>query len=173
MDRVDWFNYRRSLDSRRTRQQTRQVRPRGMDPAHVMAAEAGEGVGLALTPRQLDTAGLAIHYGLGIVPGALYGALRGRVDYLDAGRGSVFGLGLFLIQDEGINAAVGLSGRPQDYPGPPTPAASLLTWPMVSSSTLSAEPSVDRKACFLCRHSGPKDHVDAIRGQAILRPLQR
>ena len=32
MDRVDWFNYWRGLDSRRTRQQTRQVRPRGSAP---------------------------------------------------------------------------------------------------------------------------------------------
>lgn len=114
MDRVDWFNYRRGLDNQRTRRRTQQARPRGMDPAHVMAAEAGDKAGLAL--RQLDAAGLAVHYGLGIMPGALYGALRGRVDYLDAGRGSLFGLGLFLIQDEGVNAAVGLSGRPRDYP---------------------------------------------------------
>jgi hypothetical protein len=116
MDRVDWFNYRRGLDSHRTRRRTQQARPRGMDPAHVLAAEAGDRAGLALESRQLDAAGLAVHYGLGILPGALYGALRGRVGYLDAGRGSLFGLGLFLIQDEGINAAVGLSGRPRDYP---------------------------------------------------------
>ena len=116
MDRVDWFNYRRGVDSHRTRRRTQQARPRGMDPAQVMAAEAGDQAGLALAPRQLDAAGLVVHYGLGIMPGALYGALRGRVDYLDAGRGSLFGLGLFLIQDEGINAAAGLSSRPQDYP---------------------------------------------------------
>jgi hypothetical protein len=57
-----------------------------------------------------------VHYGLGMVPGVLYGALRGRAAYLDAGRGSLFGLGLFLIKEEGMNAALGLSGRPQDYP---------------------------------------------------------
>ncbi|MXQ14809.1 catalase family protein [Microvirga makkahensis] len=116
MDRVDWFNYRRGLDSPRTRRRTQQARPRGMDPAHLVAAETADTAGASLTPRQLDAAGLAVHYGFGMMPGALYGALRGRVAYLDAGRGSLFGLGLFLIKDEGINAAVGLSGRPRDYP---------------------------------------------------------
>jgi hypothetical protein len=101
MDRIDWFNFRRGLDNRRTRQKTRQARPGGMDPAQVLAAEMEDQAGLALTRRQLDTAGLIVHYGLGMMPGALYGALRGRVAYLDAGRGSLFGLGLFLIKDEG------------------------------------------------------------------------
>ncbi|MBM6582838.1 hypothetical protein ILT44_21770 [Microvirga sp. BT689] len=116
MDRIDWFNFRRGLDNRRTRQQTQQARPGGMDPAQVLAAETADQAGLVLTRRQRDTAGLIVHYGLGMVPGALYGALRGRVAYLDAGRGSLFGLGMFLIKDEGMNAALGLSGRPQDYP---------------------------------------------------------
>jgi hypothetical protein len=116
MDRIDWFNFRRGLDNTRTRQQTRQARPNGMDPAQVLAAETADQAGRALTRRQLDTAGLIVHYGLGMMPGALYGVLRGRVAYLDAGRGSLFGLGLFLIKDEGMNAALGLSGRPQDYP---------------------------------------------------------
>jgi hypothetical protein len=116
MDRIDWFNFRRGLANRRTRQQTRQARPGVMDPAQFIAAETADQAGLALTRRQRDTAGLIVHYGLGMVPGALYGALRGRVAYLDAGRGSLFGLGVFLIKDEGMNAALGLSGRPQDYP---------------------------------------------------------
>src|SRR3954447_2144511 len=116
MDRVDWFNYRRGLDDERTRRQTRRARPRGMDPAHVLAAQTTEAAGVAMSTRQLHTAGLAVHYGLGAVPGALYGALRGRVAYVDAGRGSLFGLGLFLTKDEALNPISGLSGRPQDYP---------------------------------------------------------
>src|SRR4051812_17739265 len=78
MDRVDWFNYRRGLDDERTRRQTRRARPRGMDPAHVLAAQATEAVGVAMSSRQLHRAGLAVHYGLGALPGALYGTLRGR-----------------------------------------------------------------------------------------------
>ncbi len=116
MDRIDWFNYRRGLDDERTRRQTRRARPRGMDPAHVLAAQATETAGVAMSSRQLHKAGLAVHYGLGAVPGALYGALRGRVNFIDAGRGSLFGLGLFLAKDEVLNPISGLSGRPQDHP---------------------------------------------------------
>src|SRR3954467_14173544 len=42
MDRVDWFNYRRGLDDERTRRQTRRARPRGMDPAHALAATGSD-----------------------------------------------------------------------------------------------------------------------------------
>lgn len=116
MDRLDWFNYRHGLDDAQSRAQTRRARPRGMDPAHLLAARVAESAGVALSPRQHDRAGLAVHYAIGIVPGALYGALRGRVPHLDAGRGSAFGLGLFLLQDELLNTAAGLAGPPQDYP---------------------------------------------------------
>jgi hypothetical protein len=32
------------------------------------------------------------------------------------GRGTLYGLALFLIQDEFINSLVGFSGRPEEYP---------------------------------------------------------
>lgn len=116
MDRLDWFNYRHGLDDAESRAQTRRARPLGMDPAHLIAAHGAEAADVTLSFRQHDRAGLAVHYVLGIVPGALYGALRGRVPHLDAGRGSAFGVGLFLIQDELLNTAAGLAGPPQDYP---------------------------------------------------------
>jgi hypothetical protein len=87
-----------------------------MDPAHVLAARASESASLGLSWRQLDALGTAVHYGLGIVPAALYGALRRGVPFLDAGRGGLFGLGLFLAEDEILNTASGLAGRPRDYP---------------------------------------------------------
>src|SRR3954452_9392795 len=48
MDLVHWFNYRRGLANERTRRQTRRARPRGMDPAHVLAAQATEAAGTEL-----------------------------------------------------------------------------------------------------------------------------
>ena len=71
---------------------------------------------MALSSRQPDRVGVAVHYELGMVPAAFYGALRGRVDYLGEGRGSMFGLGVFLIKDEVMNPVMGLSGPPEDYP---------------------------------------------------------
>lgn len=116
MDRLDWFNHRRGLDTARSRDQTRRARPDGMDPAHAIAAEAAHAAGADLSPGRFESAGRAVHYAIGMVPGALYGALRGHLPYLDAGRGGAFGLGLFLAQDELLNTAAGFAGRPQDYP---------------------------------------------------------
>lgn len=117
MDRVDWLMYDHLLDTPETRRQTRAARPGGMDPAHTIAHLAARGIGVEPpTPRQNNTPGLAVHYTLGIVPGALYGALRGRVDYIDAGRGLLYGFGLFVLEDEIANPLMGTAAPPQKYP---------------------------------------------------------
>ncbi|HVM30050.1 MAG TPA: hypothetical protein VM305_04690 [Candidatus Limnocylindrales bacterium] len=58
----------------------------------------------------------AVHYGLGIVPGALYGLLRRRVPLLGAGGGLVFGALLWALNDEWLNSQLGLSGPLDAYP---------------------------------------------------------
>jgi hypothetical protein len=42
--------------------------------------------------------------------------MQDRAPALGVGRGALFGLGLFLLQDELVNAATGLSARPRQYP---------------------------------------------------------
>ena len=39
-----------------------------------------------------------------------------KVPALIAGAGTVFGLGAFFLQDEGVNAVLGLSAKPRRYP---------------------------------------------------------
>ncbi|WP_181297551.1 DUF1440 domain-containing protein [Pseudomonas sp. Q2-TVG4-2] len=112
MDRLDWFAYNHV--SEKARERTVAARPQGMDPAHVMVDKIAGVTGKDIS--QPHPAGLAAHYSLGILPGALYGAMYRKVPVLSAGRGSAFGLGLFLMQDEGLNAVTGLSGKPQEYP---------------------------------------------------------
>lgn len=112
MDRVDWFAYNHEPEA--ARQQTIAARPDGMDPAHVLAKRMGAMAGKEIS--QPHPAGLAVHYSLGVAPGAIYGALHEAVPVLSAGRGSLFGLALFLIQDEGLNAVTHLSGKPRQYP---------------------------------------------------------
>ena len=114
MDRVDWFNFKHEYE--RARKRTQAVRPGGMDPAHTAADSSTEALGYDLEPKQYNAAGLATHYSIGIVPGALYAILRKRVPGLNAGRGTAFGLGLFFLQDEGLNALTGLSAKPSEYP---------------------------------------------------------
>ena len=114
MDRLDWFLYGR--ESAETRRRTEDARPGGRDPAHVMAGAAASAVGVELASPKQNPAGLAVHYGLGVLPGALYGALRDRVEYLGTGRGLLFGLGLFVVEDELANPLLGTAAPPGRYP---------------------------------------------------------
>ncbi|GGC66248.1 hypothetical protein GCM10011504_50260 [Siccirubricoccus deserti] len=115
MDRVDWFMFRHEDPEARWR--TQAVRPGEMDPAHVMANKAAEAaIGAELSPPQPHPAGVAVHYAIGIGPGALYGALRERAPVVGTGRGLLYGLSLFLVHDELLNAATGLSADPRRYP---------------------------------------------------------
>lgn len=114
MDQVDWFNYRHEDPAARRR--TQEARPGGLDPAHVMANKVAGALGAELSPPQPHPVGIAVHYSLGVGPGALYGALRDRAPVVGTGRGLLYGLGLFLLQDELANAAVGLSASPREYP---------------------------------------------------------
>lgn len=114
MDRVDWFMFRHEDPSARRR--TERVRPGGLEPAHTLANTVADALGTHLSPRQPHPAGIAVHYGLGIGPAALYAAMRHRVDWPGPVRGAALGLGLFLLQDEGLNAVTGLSAPLRQYP---------------------------------------------------------
>lgn len=114
MDKVGWYMW--NHEDPQALQQEREARPGGLDPAHVMVNRAAEAMGTELTPKQPHPAGVAMHYGLGVMPGALYGALHKRVGAVGAAGGLAYGLGLFLLQDEGLNPIIGTSGTPGEYP---------------------------------------------------------
>ncbi|MEW5927170.1 MAG: DUF1440 domain-containing protein [Gemmatimonadota bacterium] len=114
MDKVTWWMWDRE-DPRALRRE-REARPEGLDPAHVIANRVAGAMGRELTPEQPHPAGIGVHYGLGIMPGAAYGVLRGRVPAVGAAGGLLYGLALSLVEDEGIAPALGLAGRPTEYP---------------------------------------------------------
>ncbi len=114
MDRVDWYAFRHEDPA--ARRQTVRVRPGGLDPAHKLANSVAEAAGMQLKPRQPHPAGMAVHYGMGVGPAAVYAAARHRLDWPGPVRGAAFGLSLFLLQDEGLNALTGLSAQPGEYP---------------------------------------------------------
>lgn len=58
----------------------------------------------------------AIHYGLGMGPGALYAVVRHRVPLIGAGGGLLFGAVLWAVNDEYLNSALGLAAPFGDYP---------------------------------------------------------
>jgi hypothetical protein len=118
MDRLDWYMF--NHEDPAARQQTQEVRPQGMDPAHVVTHRAADAAGMELSDKQLHSAGQAVHYGIGMAPAAVYGAFRHKLPVSSPGQDALYGLaygaGLFLVQDEGINAATGISAKPQEYP---------------------------------------------------------
>lgn len=114
MDRVDWFMF--NHEDPAARRLTEHVRPGGMDPAHATVNKMAEAMGKELHPKQPHPAGIAMHYALGILPGALYGATRERFPAMSAGSGSVFGLGVFLLNDEVLNTVTGSGADPRAYP---------------------------------------------------------
>ena len=111
MDRVDWFAYRH--DSPNVRERTKEVRPEGMDPAHGVVDHAAHG---DFKNQQHNPAGAAVHYAVGVLPAAVYGAVRPSLPVITKGHGILFGLGLFVLQDEGLNPLLGLAAKPQKYP---------------------------------------------------------
>lgn len=58
----------------------------------------------------------AVHYSLGIVPGAIYGVIRRYVPVARAQAGLAYGLAVFAVNDEYLNTKLGLAGPVRAYP---------------------------------------------------------
>ncbi len=104
-------------ERRRVRAREQRARPLGLDPAHLIAYRAARLAGRRVRPRQPTRAGTAIHYGLGLIPGAIYAAvLRKRWPAVGKAGGLLFGTAVFLLHDELTNWLLRLSGPPRAYP---------------------------------------------------------
>jgi hypothetical protein len=85
--------------------------------AYVAAAEKGADlVGRELTEERAARLGSALHWGLGIGAGAVYGALRKRIPATDSGNGLLYGTAFWAVVDEGANVALGLTPGPAAFP---------------------------------------------------------
>ena len=92
------------------------AQPNGQPSVLNMIDTATGVVGLRLEGEVRAMAANVVHYGLGVVPGALYAAVRTYVPPLRAGRGLAYGLALFVVNDEFLNTALGFAGPPEAYP---------------------------------------------------------
>lgn len=113
LDRADYFMWNR--EDPETRARTQGVRPHGEPPAGVVVTELEQASGRSLDETQHDAAQTAVHYAIGIGPAAAYALVRDEMPGGPA-RGLLYGLGVFLMQDEGINAVTRLGANPRDYP---------------------------------------------------------
>lgn len=164
MDRLDWFLYNRQGD--KSRRLIEEIRPESLDPAHVAANRVAHMVGKELYPSQPHPAGIAIHYELGVGPGAIYGALRERLPVSSPAQDSLYGLGLglslFVVQDEGLNQVMGLSAKQKDYPWQAHARGLIahLTYGLVTNmvlNLLNAPRPVPRQPSQIAEHNSPQD----------------
>jgi hypothetical protein len=102
--------------SAETTRREQAARPNGKGSVENLVDLLAERWNLELDDDVRGRAAGAIHYGLGVVPGAIYGAARGRVPGVGVARGLGYGLALFAVNDEWANTALGLAGPPEDYP---------------------------------------------------------
>ena len=91
------------------------ARPNGKSAVGNLVDRLTAGLGLDLDEERKGRLASLVHYALGIVPGALYALLR-RLPLVGAGRGLVYGILLWLVNDEYLNARLGLSAPPEAYP---------------------------------------------------------
>ena len=69
-----------------------------------------------LTKSEKETAGAVAHYAMGATSGAIYGAVAEMMPAATVAEGLPFGAAVWLIADEAIVPAAGLSRKPSDYP---------------------------------------------------------
>ena len=69
-----------------------------------------------LTKEGKETAGEIAHYAMGAASGAIYGAVAEVVPAATVGQGIPFGAAVWLLADEAIVPAAGLSKGPAEYP---------------------------------------------------------
>jgi len=91
------------------------------DPDDDAAERAGNAVSELVFDQKLskaekETAGTVAHYAMGAASGAIYGAFTELAPQVSIGEGVPFGAAVWLIADEGIVPAVGLSRSAKNYP---------------------------------------------------------
>jgi putative membrane protein len=69
-----------------------------------------------LTKSEKETAGAVAHYAMGATSGAIYGAVAEVMPAATVAEGLPFGAAVWLIADEGVVPASGLSKESSDYP---------------------------------------------------------
>ena len=107
------------------KRQEKAVSERVGAPATVKVAKtAASAVGTSIPRRRESLAGQVVHYGFGTFWGAALGALSARWKPLPPGIGVALGILLWASMDEGALPALGLSGKPREYP-PETHARGL------------------------------------------------
>jgi uncharacterized protein DUF1440 len=102
-------------ESKQVRQREDQARG-GTTAYEVAADKVARLTDTQLTDQQRSRYGNAVHWTLGVTAGGLYGVLRPRVRAASSGHGLLFGTAFFLLMDELVTPALGLTPWAQAFP---------------------------------------------------------
>ena len=114
MDAVTWLLYRR--ESRLNLLREKRARRDGKDSAHALVRRVGEAVGTDAGSSEPNGAGIAVHYALGMGPGAVYAEQRGKRPWLRRGNGALYGAGLYVVNDLLAARLLRIVGPQRSYP---------------------------------------------------------
>jgi hypothetical protein len=114
MDQIGWFLYDR--EDAAALEQEQQARVHGKDVAHEAVSKVARVAGDDDGVPQPSAPGVAFHYALGILPGALYAVARHEYPAITAAQGLWYGVALWALQDEVVAPLLGFASPPQDYP---------------------------------------------------------
>ena len=101
---------------------SRELQKRGSDdPQDNAAVRTGNAVAefvfnQKLTKPEKEAAGAIAHYAMGVTSGAIYGAVAELVPLTTIVEGLPFGAAVWVIADEAVVPALGLSKRADEYP---------------------------------------------------------
>lgn len=113
MNRATTALYERENEAARTREDNARD---GKTAYGVAAEKVASLAGTELSDDQRARYGERIHWALGISAGALYGALRPRSDAATLAGGLLFGAAFWLLMDETVTPALGLTKGPAAFP---------------------------------------------------------
>jgi putative membrane protein len=112
-----WSKATASLKGENNQQQEQHNGQESEDATMKVAGKLSEAVGHPLSHEQRKKFGPVVHYVFGTAQGALYGAVTELAGVRGGLLGGVsFGAALFVFADEIGTSALGLSGKPTDYP---------------------------------------------------------
>lgn len=113
MGRATTYMY--SRESEAARQKENAAR-NGKASYEVAAEKVARSTGVSLSEQRRASWGRALHYAQGAAMGAVYGALRSRLDRADWAQGLGMGLAVWLLMDELVIPAAGLTPGPNRFP---------------------------------------------------------
>lgn len=111
---MTWPIYK--MEDEATVRKEKKLKPMGREAPEVMSLKIADAFNVELSDKQIKAASKVCEYSLGVAQAVLYQKFYRKVPMLSAGKGLLYGFGLFLIMDELVVPRMGFSGPTSKYP---------------------------------------------------------